>query len=322
MEIWARAFTHETVSAANNYEKLEFAGDAMLKAVFPKYIMKRFPNFEELEYTELNTQFMSKVIQAEMARKLEMTEYIRIRGIDKALLKIETDVFESFFGALDTISDNLVPGLGYSNCYNMIIYLFKNVEFKLTGKRERGALKTQVQQIFQRFALPKPEEIIKQTDDYGVMITVRLLPEHMEFLRKNGINIGNPVIGAYAAYTKKEASQEVYDMAYDTLVKYGVTTPWAEETKLQQDLNNEQIKRILPKAKQRLSKEGYEKMTFYIPRKLSTPKGAVVELIGVRPNKTKEILGLIYTNDKKDIKSGYFAAKAELIEKYGNGVKF
>ncbi len=73
MAIWMIAFTHETVSMTDNYEELEFLGDAILKAVFPKYLMQRFPNLKKGDYTELNTAYMSKMMQARLSRELGLS---------------------------------------------------------------------------------------------------------------------------------------------------------------------------------------------------------------------------------------------------------
>lgn len=157
MLIWTEAFTHETYSLSSNYEDLEYLGDAILKALFPKYLMKRFPQFHKKEFTELNVAYMSKVSNAQMAKKMGLGKHIRMLGLSEASFNVEADAFESFFGALDTISDMIVPGLGFANCYNMVIHLYTN--FEIDETRAEGAQKTLVQQIFSRFDLPVLTEI-------------------------------------------------------------------------------------------------------------------------------------------------------------------
>lgn len=377
MLIWAQAFTHETASPDNNYEDLEFMGDAILKAVFPKYLRRRLPYLHKGEYTELNVAYMSKIMQAQLSRQMGLTEYIRVKGIDRAILNLETDVFESFFGALDTISDSLTEGLGFSNCYNMIVHIFQNVEIDET--KGRGSAKTQVIQMFVRFDLPKPKEqspgsevsvyaisslsellnamgisnpllghaiaandgdaeysAYKQLVDTfieaglitverekinsqgrrNIDFTVSLRKEHIDFLQRYGVKIDNPVIGYAEAATKKEAEFEAYTQAFNVLAQYGITTEWAEEAKRNFDLSNEFVAPFVPAAEERLKREGFQSMYFFIPRKTVTTKGAVVQLIGIHPNGQQEILSLTYTSDRSE---SYRMAKATVVQQYALG---
>ena len=316
MKIWVLAFTHETFSPSDNYEDLEFLGDAVLKAVFPKYLMKRLPHLHKGEYTELNVAYMSKIMQAKLARDMGLSNYIRVKGIDRAILNLETDVFESFFGALDTISDSITPGLGFANCYNMIVHIFSTVEIDET--KGRGSAKTQTIQIFVRFDLPKPVEMYDDSDKYNVKFSVSLTPEHINFLNSYGVNIRDRTIGRGEAPTKKEAEFEAYNQALQLLANsYGITTEWAEEAKQVRDFSDPSISPFVQAADTRLKKEGFSTMYFFIPRKTVTPKGAVVQLVGVRPNGQHEVLSYTYTYDRED---GYRSAKILVVQQYGSGL--
>jgi len=377
MVIWAQAFTHETVSPSDNYEDLEFLGDAILKAVFPKYLMKRLPHLHKGEYTELNVAYMSKIMQAQLSRKMGFSEYIRVKGIDRAILNLETDVFESFFGALDTISDLIIPGIGFANCYNMIIHIFQDVD--IDESKGRGSAKTQVIQMFVRFDLPKPEEqspgseiTIKASQtlmellnkvgiknprlshaiaprdkeaeyeayhqtiniltdaglldierekitglgNKGIDFSVKLRKEHIDFLRSYGVVIRNPVIGYAEAPTKKEAEFEAYTRAFNTLAGLGITTEWAEEAKQVRDFSDPSITPYVTPASERLLKDGFQSMYFFIPRKTVTPKGAIVQLVGVRGNGKHEVLSSTYTTDREN---SYRTAKTIVIQQYAKG---
>lgn len=373
--IWTRAFTHETVSPSDNYEDLEFLGDALLKAVFPKYLMKRLPHLHKGEYTELNVFYMSKMTQSDLSRKLGFNRYIRVKGLDRSILNLDTDVFEAFFGALDEVSDLVSPGLGFINCYNMIVDIFKDVY--IDESKGFGSAKTQVIQMFVRFDLPKPEEqtsgsevsivagsqmakflgtqdrllgravaakdkdaefeaykqVISNLSEKGLIeiydhkiskqgtqelssFSVRLRPEHLEFLAKYGVKIKNPVIGHAEAPTKKQAESDAYAAALRTLEEHLVTTEWAEEAKQVLDFSGEDIERFVGPANRRLRLEGYESMYFFLPRKTVTPKGAVVELVGVTPEDKHEVLGVVYATDREN---GYRSSKVRLVQEYALG---
>lgn len=314
MVIWGIAFTHETVSPSDNYEDLEYLGDAMLKAVFPKYLMRKLPELHKGEYTELNVYYMSKIRQAELSRRLGFGEYIRVQGIDRAILNLETDVFESFFGALDTISDMLVHGLGFANCYKMIEYIFKDIV--IDPANGRGSAKTQVIQMFVRFDLPKPQEYADETDKYHTTFTVSLPRENLEFLHSYTVDIDDPIIGYGQGATKKEAEYEAYTQALNLLASYGITTEWAEEAKQARDFMEPSVARYVPAAAQRLEREGFDKMYFFIPRKTVTPKGAIVQLVGIRPTGKHEVLSYTYATEREN---SYQAAKTLVVQQYASG---
>lgn len=381
MNIWAKAFTHETVSPSFNYEDLEYSGDAVLKWAFPKYLKKRFPYLHKGEFTELNVAYMSKPFQAQLARELGLSPYIRVKGIDRAILNLETDVFESFFGALEEIGDSILDGSGAIQCYNMIIHIFKNIDIDET--KGRGSVKTQVLQMFVRFDLSKPQEqspgaevtihaepelqrllpkigttnnvlghAIEAKDKaakyeayeqlittlidnrlitvqeqritgtgqgrYGVDFTVLLRREHIEFLRTYNVDITNPAIGYAVAPTKKEAEYEAYLQAFNTLAEYGITTEWAEEAKQIRDFTDPSVAPHVQAASERLKREGFQSMYFFIPRKTVTPKGAIVQLVGVRSNGSHEVLSYTYATEREN---SYRNAKTTVVQQYALGTK-
>ena len=313
MPIWAAAFTHETYAPApeDNYEDLEYEGDAILKAVFPKYLRRRFPYLHKGEYTELNAAYMSKIMQAQLARQMGLSQYIRVTGIDRAILNLETDVFESFFGALETVADSISDGLGYAKCYNMIVHIFKDIE--IDESKGRGSAKTQVQQMFSRFDLNKPRETIDDRDIHNIKFTVTLEHQHVDFLRSYGVDIRNPNIGYGQAPTKKEAEFEAYTQALKLLASYGIDTRWAEEAKNIRDFSEPSVMKYVQQASERLRRDGFATMYFFIPRKTVTAKGAIVQLVGVRDNGQNEVLSYTYTSDRED---GYRAAKSLVIQQY------
>ena len=314
MAIWSTAFTHESVSPTANYEDLEYLGDAILHAVFPKYLMNRFPKYHKNHYTELNTSYMSKITQARLSKTLGFPAYIRVQGILQATLNLHTDVFESFFGALDRVSDNIVNGLGFVNCYNMIIHLFKD-EY-IDESKTKGSAKTQVQQIFSRFELGNViENHIKQKlDSQQDIFIVEITPDQQRFMKTLRKNI--PIeIGRGFGNSKKEAVHNAYVNALNNLEHYGISSEWAAENKLDIDLKQPGVQEYLASAKQRLALEGYKSLKFFIPRKLTDSRGnSVVELIGVRQeDNQEEIIGILVTNDKSN---SYSQAKADLVRKY------
>jgi dsRNA-specific ribonuclease len=209
MKIWILAFTNETYSPSDNNEDLEYLGDIVLKSVFPKWLMKKFPKLHKNDYTELNTRYMSKIKQGELGYEMGFSKLdgkpphlIRTKGVDIMTINLVADAFEAFFGALDTISDNIREGLGYINCYDMIHYLFKDKKITDAGSHA----KTQIQQLFTRFELPKPLEI----SDEGKEIQIKLSPKMNLYFKQNKIK--TPEFLSYSNEKKDAYKQGIFSL--------------------------------------------------------------------------------------------------------------
>jgi dsRNA-specific ribonuclease len=366
MNIWGQAFTHETVSSTHNYEDLEYIGDAALKFAFPQYLALKFPHLHKGEYTELNVAYMSKMKNAELAQKMGFGPYIRVIGMDRAILNLEADVFESFFGALNNIANSIQFGSGFVYCYNMMAYLFEDVY--IDESLGRGSAKTQVLQMFVRFDLQKPQEIVsgltvniqttgkmavrpyevigkskgssKKEAEYqaykmaintlvnrgslivqeqqahiqnDIEFSIELLPEHIDFLKSYGVVINDPIIGTAIAKTKKEAEYLAYTQALETLKYYGITTEWAEQAKKLRDFSDPVVAQYVPAVSNKLETEGFVDMAFFIPRKTTTTKGAIVELIGIRENGERKLLTWVQATEREN---SYQNAKANVLKQY------
>lgn len=186
MKIWLLAFTHETFDADNNYEDLEYRGDAILKYVFVKYLMNRFPYYHKDNYTNLNNIYMSKLQQGTIAASINLNRHVRIGGWAKSTGSINTDLFESFFGALAEISDKILDGSAAAHCYNMIVFLFKSIT--IDPEAAKGSPKTQTEQIFTRFDQGKPREVVSGgSKEFIYKVTAS--PVLMQYM-----NISDPLI--------------------------------------------------------------------------------------------------------------------------------
>jgi ribonuclease III len=327
MADWVPAFTHESFSPSNNYESYEYLGDAILKAAFPKYLLRRLPHLDQGELSELNTYYMSKMKQAEISQKMGLAKHLRVIGLQGTITNLDTDMFESFFGALDTVADRITPGLGFGTCYNMVYELYKNEV--IDESKKLGSSKTQTQQIFKRFGLPELYEIAVD-NNRQVQFLVGLLQPHLDFLLSHGVNakfspyvyndgsgraITMYLIGNELRPTKKDASTAAYDSALALLTSFGVTSKWATDTKRAVDFAAPDVAKYVPQATAKLQREGYVSMYFFISSKTVTKDGSVVQLIGVTKDNKKVPLAWVFAR-REGTQDNNGAARAEVIKKY------
>lgn len=313
IKIWNRAFIHESINPSNNNEELEYLGDAILKAVFPYYLLKKLPGLDKSIYTELNSFYMSKEEQLKLADYLKLEDYVLAIELKNSRNNVIGDMFEAFFGALTEVSDLYFKGLGFYNCFNMIVYLYKNKE--IDESKGLGSGKTQVKQIFSRFAIHEPNEKIISKDGKEECQII-LGPEQLDFLKNHKINIKNKkelTIGKNIANTKKEAIKIAYDNALEALRKLGVTTSWAENIKREDD--RKIIEKYYNDLMKKLKKDGYIDYYFFIPRKTVNKNGSTVILVGVTKDKISKSLEYVITNNKSN---AYEEAKINVVKKYLN----
>jgi dsRNA-specific ribonuclease len=322
MPIWVNAFTHETYSPSENYEDLEYIGDAILKSVFPCYLRALFPKLNRAKYTEINVAYMSKMQQANLSRKMGLRKYIRVANEIEANLKLESDVFESFFGALFETSNNVESGYGYTCCHNMIIYLFKDIA--INQEIHKGAHKSRVLQIFSRFKLEKLHEQISEiqidtenTKDFkrksNIQLQVCLNPTHKDFLLSKGVKLDTDIIGLGIASTKESASVIAYENALKFLQKMGITTEWAIQEKNKLDFSDPEILKYHAQYTKRLKEDGYVDINFFVSSKTRDKFGAIVQIRGIKKDGTEQALKTIYTND---VDTSYRNAKISIIRDY------
>lgn len=210
MKYWIRAFTHESVSRTDNYENLEYKGDVVLAWAFKRYIMRLYKNENKAFYTEFNSSYQSKEPQIIASDKMGLSNYFRYDEQIKDVTKIKGDVFESFFGALETISDKLIDGTGAVMCYNMLVYLYK--DFTFDSKKGKTPDKTRVIQIFSKFELP---ELTEYTP--GISVNIKASDKLIKMLDNKDKYIDNDNIVAQSESSKQkiavaDANQNFVDM--------------------------------------------------------------------------------------------------------------
>lgn len=310
MPYWCRAFTHKTVSPTFNYEILELNGDNSLKWAFPRYLLARMPFLKESMVSELNAQYMGADQQRLLFRGTGLGNFIKVSG-GYLSFGVESDVFESLFGALEYVSDQITLGIGTLMCLRFVEYLYRDVQFDV-DRYAYGAFRTQLDQIFTRFGLGSPliekrvdnserrisysTEIYLDAEQVKLIQNIRTfsglapidLPlanyEEINWKHKGKYSTGLLLIGRTEVgqdTSQKAAENNALEVALNTLKSIGVTRLAVQIYKAYTDikdlLSDEQI--ILFNEKNRRS--GYDYAIFETTQKTSTTSGSVLQLTAV-----------------------------------------
>lgn len=116
------ALTHRSAGGVNN-ERLEFLGDAILGLVIAEDLFKRYPEASEGELSRLRANQVRKLTLAELARALDLGEFLRLgpgelKSGGYRRDSILADALEAIFGAVYLDSD-------FSTCAELIKGLYR-----------------------------------------------------------------------------------------------------------------------------------------------------------------------------------------------------
>ena len=89
----------------NDYQRLEFLGDAVMQQSTAVYLFKRFPNWDEGRLTELRISMVQTRAFAALSRELHLDRYVQLgRGEELSGARnrdsLLEDLWEAFIGAL------------------------------------------------------------------------------------------------------------------------------------------------------------------------------------------------------------------------------
>ena len=315
LSMWKKAFTHETIDLNDNYEQLETIGDRVLELCFLKYLLRKFPDLSPQEITELKSKYMSKIYQGTTSRKLGFGNWTRV-GNDISSISILEDVFESFFGVLFEISDDIIgDGVGYVLCLKFLTLIFEDVKFDLS--KAQGHPRSQIKEIFEMLKLdPEIQDVTISEKGTNVIISIT---DHtfnelveLEKITKNSSRVIGIGFGPY----KTNAVNLAYSNALEYLEGLGITRKWAEQQKELYDLMVPELDLYIEKALERMVSENFDRMYIRTSRTSVKAGNVVIQLVGeYMCEKKGKIQKKILTSGKyPDIQTG----KIEVVKKYAS----
>ncbi len=107
ISIYETAFTHRSTNEKNlegqpqNYERLEFLGDAMLGAVIASHLFKKVPEGNEGYLTKMRSKVVSREHLNELGRDLKLVKFLKTTIPTQQFSgNIHGNVFEALVGAI------------------------------------------------------------------------------------------------------------------------------------------------------------------------------------------------------------------------------
>ena len=102
-----QAFTHRSISnqPRQNYERLEFLGDAVIDIVVSRELMQEFPEGDEGILTQKRSALVQKIFLATMGQLLKLLDFVQIESTvdlkeEKIAVKQSANLFEALVGAI------------------------------------------------------------------------------------------------------------------------------------------------------------------------------------------------------------------------------
>jgi ribonuclease-3 len=199
------SYTYETrQSPLENYERLEFLGDAVLKLVVSEYLFGRFPSYREGDLTKIRAVIVSDATLARLAEQIGLGS-VMIFGHSEAKSGGRRKIsnlacgFEALLGALylDGHMESIRPFLRM-----MLEEEVTKVDLSKTKENFKAALQELTQA--DGSGLPQYRQVSESGPSHNKTFCIEVL-------------VNNEVLGYGVGKTKKEAQQNAAKMALETL---------------------------------------------------------------------------------------------------------
>ncbi len=208
------ALTHSSFSnykvekgKANNNERLEFFGDAVLKLVVSEYLYKKFFDMDEGQLTKIRAQIVSDRMLARFAKDINLGEYMFFSYGEKNTGGKQRK--SNLANAIEAILGAIYLDRGIEETQNFFLRLFSGYEKEMILDGTDVNYKTTLQEILQqnKKALPVYTVLKEEGPEHAKCFSVEV-----EFIYKGRLikAIGKNV-------TKKEAEQKAAEKALDLI---------------------------------------------------------------------------------------------------------
>ena len=198
-----QAFLHRSISTKprENYERLEFLGDAVIDIIVSRELMREFPEGDEGVLTQKRSALVQKSFLSTMGQLLNLLDYIKIESNvdlsqDKIALKQAANLYEALIGAI-YLDDGLKSAkkVILSTIWSHRELAWESVNFK--GKLIELCH-------------------TKQMDNPKFLVSNVSGPEHKKLFEVK-VKIGNNYYPSGIGSNKKTAEQQAAQLAIDSI---------------------------------------------------------------------------------------------------------
>ncbi|WP_136806713.1 ribonuclease III [Desulfosediminicola flagellatus] len=198
------SFAFEQSQAGNNNETLEFLGDAVLDLVVGHILYKKYPEMREGELTRLRAALVNETHLANMARQIELGEFIFLgKGEDASHGRNKSSILSCAFEA---VIGAVFEDAGYATVTEMVTRLFVPA---IESKKEEMLIadaKSRLQEVLQEKHNEGP--VYRLDNEEG--------PSHKKVFTIS-VLFQDQVLGTGEARSKKEAEQRAASTALKSL---------------------------------------------------------------------------------------------------------
>jgi len=212
VEMFKKALTHSSftreneLSALENYERLEFFGDAVLKLCISEILFKNFPQYAEGELTKIRSIIVSDNMLADVAKQIGLAELIVLGKQEEKTggrqrKSIIACAFEAVLGAYYT-----------EGRHKEISHFLEKTFAKYINDVDANFEKFNAKAVLQEYTQSKN----KKLPEYNLVEEIG--PEHEKIFVVE-VSYMDEILASGKGKTKREAEQVC---AYEACIKLGV----------------------------------------------------------------------------------------------------
>ena len=198
------ALTHASAeeSAGNNYERLEFLGDALISLIIADYFFSQYPDYAEGQLTQLKSNVVNRNALTRLGKRIGLDDFVSIgKGLAKQGMpdSILCDVVEAVCAAV-------FIDAGIRAAREFVLNLFRH------GLEEAVAT--------QKDAKSRLQEVVqKESNAMPVYEIVDVSGKEHEKVFSATVTIAGIVFGPCEGKTKKDAEQSTALLALRALIR-------------------------------------------------------------------------------------------------------
>lgn len=316
MPIWVQSITHESYDLVSNYEQTETYGDSVLGYSMIQYLLQRFPNITSAGLTEYKNRYMAKEFQKDFSYQMKLPTWLLSEEVDTSI-HINEDLFESFVGAILTVANSIVYGLGVNLSLNFIILVLSDTKFdsamilgkSITRLQQRGAMLLKSEEELDEDDEDEDGKKVKggihsvQIDNPDGSITIRIKINNVlsDYLKTNLHKIFTDPLVEVTKQTAKDARNHAWDKAAELLEDGGYTNEFTQKQLILHmfdGIDQDLVKRCKEKALQ----QGYNNLRLKKPKGTGKKGTVVYTLLGVDNSEVPKKLSISKGDNALDAK--------------------